>query len=341
MPANTQNWFERKTADTWQCTLCPHQCVLRDNTVGRCRVRAVQHGKPVDLSYGHISAQQLDPIEKKPLYHFRPGSLVYSIGGYGCNFRCAFCQNWQIAQSTTQQSEPYRPSDIVAAALRSEATGIAYTYNEPIISHAFVYDTAVCAHEAGLCNVLVTNGYIQEAPATSLLTVMDAINLDIKSMDDRFYRTHCGGQLPPVLAFAQQAHAAHVHMEITNLLIPGLNDSLPQIAQLAEWIAQQLSPETVLHISAYHPAYEMQAPATNAYSVRQAREQAKKHLQHVYCGNIPEGGNSQDTDCSTCGNVLITRQHWRTRIVGLTEKGNCQVCGTHSHIRLAPKQVMS
>lgn len=327
-------WFAREGADTWRCTLCPHACRLREGAVGKCRVRTVRNALPVDLSHGHISARQLDPIEKKPLYHFMPGSMVYSIGGYGCNFRCTFCQNWQIAQCGPKETMHVRPEDIVAEAQQCDAIGIAYTYNEPIISYAFVHETAVLAHEAGLQNILVTNGYVQPEPAQSLLRVMDAINLDIKSLDDAFYRRHCGGHAGPVLAFAEQAHAAKVHLEITNLLITQLNDDPKLIEQLAAWIAAHLSPETVLHISAYHPAFEMHFHPTVPGTIRNARELARKHLQYVYCGNIPEIGNTQDTLCATCGHTLITRHSWYTRVVGLTHAGQCDMCGGSSTIRL-------
>ncbi len=335
MPKTHPIWFEQRTKDAWQCTLCPHQCLLQEGSVGHCQMRTVHKGIPVDLSYGRVSAQQLDPIEKKPLYHFYPSSMVYSIGGYGCNFRCSFCQNWHIAQcSSHSQSAKYTPSDIVTAALRSNATGIAYTYNEPIISYPFVYETAVCAREAGLCNILVTNGYIQQEPAASLLTVIDAINLDIKSMQDTFYRTFCGGRLDPVLAFAKQAKETKIHLEITNLLIPDLNDSPAEIEQLAQWVAHELSPQTVLHLSAYHPAYQMHTPATDSPIVRHAQQVARRYLAYVYCGNIPDIDNSQDTHCTACGNCLIKRKHWETHVVGLTNQSHCQTCGRPSQIPL-------
>ncbi len=334
MTKTTPAWFEQKTQDIWQCTLCPHQCRLREGTTGICRIRGVRDGTPFDASYGNVSAAQLDPIEKKPLYHFLPGSLVYSIGGYGCNFRCAFCQNWHIAQCHQVALQRHSPADIVKAAKQTRAAGIAYTYNEPIISHTFVSDVAALAHRAGLCNILVTNGYIQEAPAQALLPLMDAINLDIKSMDDQFYRQHCGGHLQPVLAFAKQTYAATVHLEITNLIIPSLNDQPPLIEELARWIAQELSPNTVLHLSAYHPAYEMDLPSTSIKTVRNARVLARRYLQHVYCGNIPDASDTQNTLCPTCGSFLITRQNGQTNIVGLMPQATCRQCGEHTDIRL-------
>ncbi len=327
-------WFEREGTDTWRCTLCPHACRLREGMVGKCRVRTVRHALPVDLSYGNISARQLDPIEKKPLYHFMPGSMVYSIGGYGCNFRCTFCQNWHIAQCGPSETIHVRPEDIVAEAQQCDAIGIAYTYNEPIISYAFVHETAVLAHEAGLQNILVTNGYVQPEPAQSLLRVIDAINLDIKSMDNQFYRQHCGGHLAPVLAFAKQAHAANVHLEITNLIITRLNDQPALIEALARWIAQELAPNTVLHLSAYHPAYEMDLPSTRIETVHNARMLAKRHLQHVYCGNIPNTPDVQNTLCTSCGNGLIARLNGQTKITGLTPQARCMQCGEHNNIRL-------
>lgn len=295
----------------------------------------VRNGKPVDSSYGCIAAKQLDPIEKKPLYHFLPGCMVYSIGGYGCNFRCAFCQNWHIAQSAPVKTTPTAPETIISEALRYKASGIAFTYNEPIISLPFVVDTATLAQKADLRTILVTNGYIQTQPAVALLEVIDAVNLDIKSMDDAFYRNQCGAKLDPVLAFARQAKESGVHLEITNLLIPEQNDAPHQVTKLAQWIAQNLTPETVLHLSAYHPAYRSDIAPTTTLSVIEAQKISQHHLAHVYCGNIPYNTRAQDTFCRKCGNILIVRKHQPVHVVGLTRAGTCRQCGSPSTVYLA------
>ncbi|MFU8780784.1 MAG: AmmeMemoRadiSam system radical SAM enzyme [Kiritimatiellia bacterium] len=332
MNTNSRQWFEPYDDAQWRCKLCPHQCVLRNGNTGRCRVRGVRDGQPVDLSYGQISAQQVDPIEKKPLFHFLPGSHVYSIGGYGCNFRCPFCQNWQIAQCRRKEARIWQPDEIVAAAIQNKCRGIAYTYNEPIIAYPFVMDTARLARKAGLCNILVTNGFIQQAPAAQLLQAIDAINLDIKSMEDAFYRNQCRGRLDPVLAFARQADEAGVHLEITNLMITGLNDAPQRVQELASWIATNLSPQTVLHITAYHPAFEMHIPRTPSQTILAARSIAQKHLTYVYCGNIPDHNTTQDTRCTQCGGCLVRRQAYRATIDGLLPDGTCKQCRAKTDI---------
>lgn len=325
-------WFTSRGEGLWQCTLCPHQCVLREGGTGRCRVRGIRDGSPVDLGFGQLSAAQVDPIEKKPLFHFCPGSRTFSIGGYGCNFRCDFCQNWHIAQCRRQAPRAWRPDEVIKAAQQQDCPSIAYTYNEPIIGHPFLLQTAILARRHGLSNLLVTNGYIQPEPACELLRMMDAINLDIKSMQERFYRTQCGGHLAPVLAFARQAFASGVHLEITNLLITGRNDDPDETEALAQWIARHLSPETVLHLTAYHPAFALQLPATTPDTVRQACAIARKHLRYVYSGNIPEPDGMQHTDCPHCGTRLISRTPGKIRCSGLQADGSCRSCGFKTNV---------
>ncbi len=267
------------------CDLCPHGCRLHSGQRGICRVRRAEGNRLIAEGYGLISSEHIDPIEKKPLSRFYPGTAIYSIGGWGCNFRCDFCQNWTISQQI--QTGVFRsPQQVVEIANQSDTIGIAYTYNEPLISFEFIRDCAKLSSEAGLKNVIVTNGYINREPAEELLPFIDALNIDIKSMEQSFYTKHCGGKLDAVLSFARQAVESGVHVEITNLLIPGENDDDALIDGLAKWINENLGRKTPLHISAYFPRYKMNIKATQPDRVLHARELALRHLDYVYAGNI-------------------------------------------------------
>jgi len=236
-------FYDKRDDGTVDCHLCPHRCRrIAPGAMGRCRVRKNVDGTLVSLVYGEVTSVNLDPIEKKPLYHFHPGSDILSIGTWGCNFRCAYCQNWQISQQEvpTQSVTPARMADLAG---QHGSIGAAYTYNEPTIWYEFVCDCAAALKERGLVNVLVTNGFISSKPAAAWLPFIDALNIDIKSMDDAFYRDHSGGRLKPVLRTAVQAKK-HAHVEITNLVIPTLNDTDDHFRRLATWIAEHLGKET-------------------------------------------------------------------------------------------------
>lgn len=278
-----------------RCKLCPHCCLLSEGHTGLCKIRHCADGKLFAEGYGRISSENIDPIEKKPLKQFFPGEKIYSIGGWGCNFSCNFCQNWTISQQTPFDNatvtelngeRTYSAKDVVNRACKSDGIGIAYTYNEPLISFEFVKDCAVLAHKTGLKNVLVTNGYINRIPATELLPHIDALNIDIKCVNDNFYVEQCGAHLQPVLDFSEQAVKQGCHVEITNLIIPGLNDSDSMIESLAKWIAIKLGQDTPLHLSAYFPRYKSSVEATTLYQVMHAKEICLRHLRHVYMGNV-------------------------------------------------------
>ena len=322
-----------KTAFFWnriddgkvKCSLCPHGCVLAEGVSGLCRSRKVVNGELVALGYGLISSAGLDPIEKKPLYHFRPGSDIFSIGGWGCDFSCSFCQNWNISQSITEDTQRYSPADIVKKALACNSTGIAYTYNEPLINLEFVKDCSLLAKREGLANVLVTNGYIESEPAVEILPLIDAINVDIKSMADSFYRKYCGARLKPVLDFAIQARESGCHLEITNLIIPGLNDNEDTLAELAVWIGDKLGRQTPLHLSAYHPQYKMNEPRTTVETLESAYDVCRKHLSYVYLGNV-SSAVGRDTNCVSCGALLIARNGYSTEVHAIKNNVCCN-CG--------------
>jgi pyruvate formate lyase activating enzyme len=285
----------------------------------------VEKGNLHALGYGLISSAGLDPIEKKPLHHFHPGESIFSIGGWGCNLACEFCQNWTISQQFAAGSDSYTPEQIVRKASSVGSIGIAYTYNEPLIGFEFVYDCALLARKAGLVNVLVTNGFVRNEPAAELISLIDAMNIDIKSMDDNFYRTRCHATLQPVLDFAQQAVSGSVHVEITNLVIPGLNDDMNTIGALARWMREHLGESVPLHISAYHPQYKLSIPSTPSATLERAYEVARKELLYVYLGNTMVR-TGQNTLCPRCGHVLIERMGYSTVVRGL-KKAACERCG--------------
>jgi pyruvate formate lyase activating enzyme len=320
-----------ETAEYWhtdergrvQCDLCPHRCVIAEGREGRCRVRGVRGGRLAALSYGAVSSAQVDPVEKKPLYHFYPGRPIFSVGGWGCNLSCSFCQNWTISQKSVSRGQGVTPGALVDAAKGS--IGIAYTYNEPCIAFEYVRDTARLAHEAGLKNVLVTNGHLNAEPAAELLPLMDALNIDIKSMDASFYREHCGGDQAAVLAFAVQALARGCHVELTTLVIPTLNDSEDHFRRLAAWVRDALGPSVPLHLSAYRPEYKMALPPTPYATLERAWKVCSASLDYVYMGNVRSDVGCH-THCPGCASVLVERCGFRVRIAGIVN-GRCAACG--------------
>jgi len=310
----------------FQCRLCPHHCRLIPGRDGLCRVRGVRQGRVRALGYGVISAAHVDPVEKKPLYHFYPAAPIYSIGGWGCNFACYFCQNWSISQARAADgAERVTPIQVIRAAQAHRCDLLAFTYNEPLVGYEFVCDTAQEARKAGLKTVLVTNGYVEAEPAAELLPWIDALNVDIKSMDDEFYRRHCRGTLEPVLRFCRQAAQQGCHMEITNLVIPTLNDRPDLIRRLAVWIKTELGDKTPLHLSAYHPDFECDLPPTTALLLATAVAEARAELPYVYAGNLPDLA-AQDTVCPGCRSVLIRRRGYQVDGAGL-QAGVCVTCG--------------
>lgn len=312
------------------CELCPHHCRLADGKRGLCGVRLAQSGKLLAAGYGLISSAHNDPIEKKPLYHFHPGTHIFSVGGWGCNFKCKFCQNWTISQQIDFDCASLPPDRVVAAAKAENSLGIAYTYNEPLINIEFVAECARLAREAGLVNVLVTNGYIEKKPADFILPLIDALNIDIKSMDEEFYKKQCAGALDPVLNFSKQAVTAGCHVEITNLIIPGLNDADEQIERLAEWVRANLGEKTPLHLSAYHPEFKMELPPTSPGTLERAYRLCKEKLSYVYVGNL-FSDSGQNTFCPQCENQLIVRRGYSASIVGVEDR-RCAKCGRPADI---------
>ena len=309
------------------CLLCPHLCRIPADGHGVCGVRFNRAGRLTLPFYGRISSLAVDPIEKKPLYHFHPGARILSAGFVGCSLRCKFCQNWQISQGTKAATEFMDPDTLVDTALREGSFGIAYTYSEPLIHAEYLVDTAAAARRAGLKNVLVSNGYLNPEPAAAVLALMDAANIDLKAFDDGFYGKETGGSLEDVKRFITQA-APLVHLEVTTLVIPSKNDTGEQIEGIARFIAA-LDARIPLHLSAYHPQYEYDIPQTPASTIHALVDVARRHLPHVYAGNV--GGGASDTVCEGCGNVLVHRVGYSVRVTGI-KNGSCAACGAPSPV---------
>ena len=280
-------FYEKIENDKVHCSLCPHNCVIKPGNAGACRARKNIGGELYSLNYARIASLALDHIEKKPLYRFQPGSMILSAGTFGCNLKCSFCQNWSIAQmdADTVEMLPEQLADKAVEAKKSGNIGIAYTYNEPSIWYEYVYECAVLANKRGLSNVLVTNGFINEEPLVKLLPFIDALNIDVKAFTAGFYNEICKATLDNVKRTVEIA-APKCHVEVTTLVIPGLNDSVKEIGELSAWLAS-ISTKIPLHLTRFFPNYRMtDRPPTPLQVLSNAREKALEHLEHVYIGNV-------------------------------------------------------
>jgi pyruvate formate lyase activating enzyme len=315
-------FYEKRHDEKVRCRLCPHNCVIPDGTFGFCQVRKNEAGELVLPFYGAASALGVDPIEKKPLFHFHPGKRILSVGFLGCFLRCPFCQNYRISQSTVAHTEQVTPDDLVSRAQREDSFGIAYTYNEPAIHAEFVLDSAGRAADAGLKNVLVTAGYLNEDSAKEIYAAMDAANIDLKGFQEEFYRKELAGGLKEVLRGIEIAYE-RCHVEVTTLVIPGKNDSDEETREIAKFIAG-LDPNIPLHMSAYYPTFNYTTEATSPEHLLSRIEIAREHLNFVYPGNIRAPAN---THCPSCGNLLIERSGYHTRVPGVRD-GQCAECGS-------------
>ncbi len=320
--------FYAREGEKVRCLLCPRRCLLAGGREGVCGVRLEQGGKLLTANYGLCAAAHWDPVEKKPLYHFYPGRSIFSIGTYGCNLHCNFCQNWALARGGRRDEGPKITPEEVLAILRrkgspEKALGVAYTYNEPTVWYEFVFDTARLLGKHGYRNVLVTNGYIEPEPLAALLPLIDAANVDVKGFSDAFYRDYCRGTLAPVLA-AVERYAAACHVEVTCLLIPGANDSPEEIENLSRRLAG-ISPDLPLHLSRYFPAHRLDLPPTPRSTLEKARRIARRHLRYVYLGNTGIGEDT-NTYCPACRHLLIERTGYRARVTGIVNN-RCRECG--------------
>lgn len=309
-----------------RCTLCPHYCYLKAAETGRCGVRQEKDGILLTMNYGLCAAMAMDPIEKKPLYHFHPGRKVFSIGTVGCNLECGFCQNWLLAtKASGLESVRLEPGELIAL-LKCHAEqnplGIAYTYSEPGIWYEYVYDIARLARKQGYKNVLVTNGFLNEAPLQELLPYIDAFNIDVKAFHEDYYRQHCGGRLAPVLRYVETAVAV-AHVELTYLLIPTLNDSDADIRRFTAWVAS-LNPAIPVHFSRYYPQHKFSLPPTPPAVMEHVCTIAREKLSYVYLGNLP-GHDWAHTYCSQCGIKLFHREDYQVQF--MCKDGKCPQCG--------------
>jgi len=328
--------FQEPDGDRARCGICPHGCLLSPDQAGVCRTRVNRGGKIHTVIDGLASSMNLDPIEKKPLYHFFPGSKILSFGSLGCNFSCLFCQNWSISQITKEDAEKLekRPNgDPLTPQAAAEAAqslvgrgniGIAYTYNEPTIWYEFVYETSRLIKGMGLHNCMVSNGFINEEPLRMLLPFMDAFNIDIKSMSDEFYRKYCKGRVEPVLRTCEAA-SKEALVEVTNLIIPTLNDSREDFERLTDWIFDHMGADTPLHFSRYHPDYKADYPPTPQSTLETAHAIASKKLNYVYVGNV-HSDKWNNTYCPGCGKVVVGRRGFEITSTSLAEGNLCGSC---------------
>jgi pyruvate formate lyase activating enzyme len=303
------------------CHLCPHECVIADGKRGICRVRENQDGTLIALTYERPASMQVDPIEKKPLYHVFPGAQILSLGSVGCNLACGYCQNWSLVEGDVPRAV-LAPEEIPGLAKKHGSVGVAWTYNEPFIWYEYIMDAARLVRDAGLINVLVTNGYVNPEPLREMRGLIDAMNIDLKGIDDSFYRKNCKGRVDPVRETIRIADETCL-VEVTNLLVPGHNDSADSIRRLVDFIAS-VNTDIPLHFSRYFPHRSFDAPPTPEQTLVRAFEIARERLAYVYLGNIVlDIGN--DTPCPRCGALLVRRRGYHTEIAGLT--GNtCAGC---------------
>jgi len=312
-----------------QCNLCPIRCIIADGERGHCRVRENRGGRLYSMVYGNPCAVHVDPIEKKPFYHYLPTAPAFSLATAGCNLRCLYCQNWQISQVAPEeiQNADLPPEDVVYHASQQHAPVIAYTYSEPTIFYEYMVDTARLAREAGLRNVVISAGFISREPLLELCQVVDAIKIDLKGYDEEFYRDVCEGELGPVLDAIRTIYESGTHLEIVNLVVPTLNDSLEQLRALARWVARDLSPDVPLHFSRFHPQYKLtNLPPTPVETLERAREVSlEEGVRFVYMGNVP-GHPGNHTYCPFCGETLVVRQGFSVAEYHL-QGGACAYCG--------------
>jgi len=322
--------YKRLDSARVRCDLCEHRCVIEDGQLGICGVRENSGGTLYTLVYGRTIARHVDPVEKKPLFHFHPGSEAYSMATPGCNFTCAWCQNWQISQMPRERDivagEAFTPEQIVADARRLNCHSIAYTYTEPTVFFEYAHDTARIAHEHGLANFFISNGYMSEEMLAIIEPYLDAVNIDLKAFRDETYREYVGARLKPILRNLERIKQLGIWLEVTTLVIPGINDSESELRDTAAFIVENLGAETPWHISRFFPNYRMDGiPPTPAKTLVRAHEIGiEAGLHYVYLGNTGEG---EDTFCHQCGKRLIERHGYRIVANLIAPDSSCPDCG--------------
>jgi pyruvate formate lyase activating enzyme len=325
--------YDKLDSQKVRCNLCSHTCVIKDGRRGICGVRENRDGVLETLVFGRLIARNVDPIEKKPLFHMMPGSLSYSIATVGCNFKCRFCQNADIAQMPNDRQGAVmgttcKPASVVDAAIAQGCQSIAYTYTEPTIYFEFAYETAKLGHAKGLKNVFVTNGYMSATALDMVAPYLDAANVDLKAFSDDFYKNQCSAKLEPVKNTLRRMKALDILVEVTTLIIPGLNDDDAELTNLANFIANAVGPETPWHISRFHPTYRLtDRPPTPVSTLQKAYEIGQKvGLQYIYMGNVP-GRGGESTYCHQCRALLVERSGFYVR-QNLIKANGCPQCNT-------------
>ena len=321
--------YEAAEGGLVRCRLCPRGCVIAPGLTGRCRVRRNDGGKLRTLVFGRPCTSHNDPIEKKPLFHFLPGTNAFSIATAGCNIECKFCQNWQISQAGPEEvrSVEMPPARVVERALAAGSASIAYTYTEPVVFYEYVYETARLGARRGMRSVMITNGFIREEPMRELLPHLAAVKVDLKAFTEKFYREVCDGALAPVLSTLKLLKRTGTWHELVVRLVPTLNDGDDEIAALCRWVKQELGAGVPVHFTRYHPTYKMRnLPPTPVATLDRARAIGlKEGLEFVYLGNVP-GHPGESTWCPKCGKALITRVSYHVDASGL-KNGACRHCG--------------
>jgi len=315
--------------ETARCIVCPRMCTLKPSQRGFCGTKENQGGKILNLTYGLLSAIAVDPIEKKPLTHFYPGSLSLSISSVGCSFTCPWCQNWHLSTAKPGGDLKRAPPDyVVDMAHRQDCRSISYTYNEPLINLDYVEDTARLANKEGVKNVLVTNGYVSLEALGRVVDVIDAANVDWKGFTEEFYQKYCSADLQSVLDATVEMHRKGVHIEVTFLIIPEMNDSEDEARRMAKFLVDKMGPDVPLHLSRFYPQYKFShIPPTPVETLLRAREAAKAEgVHYVYVGNVP-GEGYEDTICPKCGETVIARVGYEITGWRLDDSSHCKHCG--------------
>jgi pyruvate formate lyase activating enzyme len=322
-------YYKKLKNKTVGCFLCRHNCTIKPKAKGICKVRVNENGKLVTVVYGRPCSIAVDPIEKKPLYHFMPGELSLSYATTGCNFSCMNCQNWQISQNVMVDYREVKPEEMVSIAVENKAPIIAHTYTEPTVFFEYAFDIAKLSSKKGIKNVFVTNGYIEHQPLKDIAPYLDAANIDLKAFNEKFYKKVCGAQLGKVLKTIKLYKKLKIWIEVTNLVIPGYNDDADEIESMCEWIKENCGAETPLHFSSYFPNYRMKAPRTPVELLEKAYIIAKESgLKYVYLGNVRS--DKSNTCCWKCGELIIERTGFHA---GIKVKGKrCPRCGSELHI---------
>jgi pyruvate formate lyase activating enzyme len=328
---NEALFYNKQNDDLVQCRLCPRYCIIELGKFGNCHARRNRGGVLSSEVYGKLAAVNLDPVEKKPLYHFFPGSEILSVGTTGCNLHCVFCQNHTLSQCDNRKSVLLRnltPEDLAALSLKTKKNlGVAFTYNEPVVNYEFMVKTAELVKGNNQFTVMISNGYINPEPLNALLETIDAFNIDLKAFNETFYKKYSKATLEPVLETIKIIAGSGKHLEITNLVIPSMNDDDDEFEEMCEWILHETGKNTVLHLSRFFPRFELDQYPTPAETLFRLYDIAKSKLNYVYIGNLATEIHS-NTFCPNCKQLLIERTYYHTKIKDIDQEGKCKKCGS-------------